>query len=323
MRSVVCEALDAPLTVVESPLPSPADDEVLIEVAAAGLNYVDALICLGRYQVKTPTPFTPGSEVAGRVAAVGASVTEHSIGDRVFGAPRFGGYASHALAGSDRVRPLPDALSFGQGATFVQSYSTMRYAYRRAGLQAGDWVLVLGAAGGVGRAAIDLAKAGGARVIAAASSEARLQQCRDAGADVTIDYTTSDLKTAARDASDGGVDIVVDPVGGVTADPALRAMGYLGRYLVIGFAGGGIPTLPLNQVLLRNRNIVGIDWGAWQTAFPDEQTGLVDELTALAGGGKIHPQEPSAYPLEAAQRALTDLLERRVVGKAILRPDAD
>ncbi|MEJ2132779.1 MAG: NADPH:quinone oxidoreductase family protein [Gammaproteobacteria bacterium] len=317
MKAVICEAIGKPVRVVERETPEPGAGEVLIGVEACGLNYVDALICRGGYQLQPKMPYTPGSEFAGTVLGVGADVEKLAPGDRVLGR---GGYVSHAVKPAAQLRQVPATMSVAQAATFIQSYSTMHYAFERAGLSEGETVLVLGASGGIGRAAVDLARARGARVIAAASSDERLEACRAAGVDAAVNYTNEDLKTRARELSDGGVDVVVDPVGGDLAEPALRALGYLGRYLVIGFAAGAIPKIPINQVLLRNRSVVGIDWGAWSGAHPDEQDAIVERLLAMIEAGEITPQEPSSYPFEQAQQALDDLFERRVIGKAVLTP---
>jgi len=317
MKAVICDATGEPVRVGEQETPEPGAREVLIEVHACGLNYVDALICRGGYQVQPKMPYTPGSEFAGTVVGVGPGVEGFSPGNRVLGR---GGYVSHAVRPAAALSKLPDNMSIGQAATFIQSYSTLCYAYERARLAEGETVLVLGASGGIGRAAMDLAKARGARVIAAASSEERLDACRAAGADGAVNYASEDLKSRARELSDGGVDLVVDPVGGDVAESALRALGYLGRYLVIGFAAGTIPKFPINQVLLRNRNVVGIDWGAWSGAHPKEQGDILARLLAMMEAGEISPPEPSTYPFERAQDALDDLYERRMIGKAVLIP---
>jgi NADPH2:quinone reductase len=321
MKAIVCNGFDAPLETITREDPEPGPGQLAIAVDAVGVNYVDALIVTGRYQIKPPTPFIPGSEVAGVIAEVGADTPGFAIGDPVLALPGFGGYADRLIIDAGKVFGVPNTLSAGQAAGFVQSYCTALFALRDRGrLQAGETLLVLGAAGGVGRAAIDIGKALGARIIAAASSDERLADCRALGADETINYEVEDLKTRARELSDGGVDVVYDPVGGRHADPALRALGYNGRYLVVGFAGGDIPSLPLNQVLLRNRNIVGVDWGAWQSSHPGEQRALVEELLNMAGDGQLKPAEPTCYPFEAASKALDDLVNRRVFGKVILTP---
>jgi NADPH2:quinone reductase len=329
MRAVVCTAAGPveDLVVEERPDLTPVDGSVVVDVEAAGVNYVDALFVRGEYQIKPQPPFVPGGEVAGSVSAVGDGVDGIAAGDRVIASVGLGGFASQVTARPSQLAAVPQTMTATQAAAFVQSYCTALYSLRdRARVQPGEWVLVLGAAGGVGRAAIDVARALGARVIAAASSAERVAQCVDAGADHGIDYSSEDLKTRARElaveggSTSGGVDVVVDPVGGDRAEPALRSLGTNGRYLVIGFAAGDIPRLPLNQVLLRTRNVLGVDWGAWMLGHGDEQRALLDELLAMAGEGRLHPPEPTARPLDDAAAALADLLAGRVTGKLVLVP---
>jgi NADPH2:quinone reductase len=321
MRAIVCHEFGAPLTLEEQPDPQPGPGQLLVEIAAAGLNYVDALFVRGEYQIKPPLPFVPGSEIAGTVSAVGEGAVGFEPGDRVLAMTGMGGFAEKVLVAASAAVPVPDALSDGQAGALVQSYSTALFALRERGrLCEGESLLVLGAAGGVGRAAIDVGKALGARVIAAASTEEKLAACRVLGADECIRYGDEDLKTRVRELTDGGVDVVFDPVGAAFAEPALRATGVGGRYLVIGFAGGAIPKIPLNQVLLRNRNVVGVDWGAWMLRHGVEQRALLEELLRWASEGRLHPSEPARYPLEDAQRAIDDLLNRRINGKAALIP---
>jgi NADPH2:quinone reductase len=244
-----------------------------------------------------------------------------AVGDRVLAMPWLGGFASHVELAAGGVVPIPGDLSYGQAAALVQSYGTMLFALTvRTQVRAGEWVLVLGAGGGIGLAAIDVARHLGARVIAAASTDDKLAAARAAGAEATIAYESEDLKARARELSGGGVDVVVDPVGDRFADPALRALTWMGRYLVIGFAGGEIPRLPANQVLLNNRTIVGIDWGAWTMRDPAGNQALLAELMALAGSGALSPVKPTEYPLEHVVRALTDLQDRKVAGKVVLVP---
>lgn len=329
MRAVVCPQIGPveSLVLEERPDLEPGAGEVVVAVEAAGVNYVDALFVRGEYQIKPPTPFVPGGEVAGVVREVGAGVEGAVVGDRVIATVGLGGFADQVRARPEQVVTIPPAMTATQAAVFVQSYCTALYALsRRAQLRPGEWVLVLGAAGGVGRAAIDVAVALGAHVIAAASSAERLVDCVAAGAEACVDYGTEDLKTRARalavegGAAGGGVDVVVDPVGAALAEPALRSLGTNGRYLVIGFAGGAIPSLPLNQVLLRNRQVVGIDWGAWMLAHPAEQRDLLIEALDRVAAGQLHPPEPAVRPLAEAPQALTDLLARRVTGKLALVP---
>jgi NADPH:quinone reductase len=323
MRAVVCKEF-APidrLVIEEQPDPVPGPGKVVVAVRAAGVNYVDGLFVQGKYQIKPPLPFTPGGEVAGDVVAVGDDVTSIAVGDRVLAMPWLGGFASHVELAAGGVVPVPGALSYGQAAALVQSYGTMLFSLtRRMQVRAGEWVLVLGAGGGIGLAAVDVARHLGARVIAAASSDDKLAAATKAGAEATIAYETEDLKARAREISGGGVDVVVDPVGDRFADPALRALRWMGRYLVIGFAGGDIPTLPANQVLLNNRTVVGVDWGAWTMRDPAGNHDLLAELMALAGSGELHPVQPTEYALDDVVRALTDLQDRKVAGKVVLVP---
>jgi NADPH2:quinone reductase len=323
VRAVVCRSF-APIDQLEledRPDPEPGPGKVVVAVRAAGVNFVDALFVQGRYQIKPPLPFTPGGEVAGDVVAVGEGVTTVAVGDRVLAMPWLGGFASHVELAAGGVVPIPGALTYGQAAGIVQSYGTMLFALtRRTQVRQGEWVLVLGAGGGIGLAAVDVARHLGARVIAAASTPEKLAAATAAGAEATIAYEEEDLKARARELSGGGVDVVVDPVGDRFADAALRALGWMGRYLVIGFAGGQIPSLPLNQVLLNNRTLVGIDWGAWTLRDAPANQALLGELMDLAGSGAISPVEPTAYPLDDVVRALSDLQERRAAGKVVLVP---
>lgn len=323
MRAVVCNELGPPsrLVVEERPDPTPGPGEVLVDVEAAGVNFVDGLFVAGDYQITPSLPFVPGNEVAGSVAAVGDGVGAWSVGDRVLASVGLGGFASTVVTRPDALAPAPDGLSAAAAAAFTQSYCTALFALReRTRLGAGETMLVLGAAGGVGTAAIQVGKSVGATVLAAASSPERLERCRDAGADDTIDYSARDLKSSAREASGGGVDVVFDPVGHDLTEPALRAMGEFGRLCIIGFARGDIPRLPANQVLLRNRSVVGVDWGAWAMQHPDEQRRLLADALAMVARGRLRPPEPTTYPLDRAADALDDLLGHRLVGKAVLVP---
>ena len=316
MKSVVCTAIGKPVEIQTSTDPTPGPADVLVHVTACGLNYVDALMCTGGYQIKPELPFTPGSELAGTVASIGEDVDDLKSGDRVL---TRGGFVSVVVRPRSSIYPIPNTLTEGQAATLWQSYSTMLYAYTRADLSDGETVLVLGASGGIGKAAIDLAHSRGARVIAAASSDDRLRTCGEVFG--RINYDVEDVKVRARELTEGkGVDVVVDPVGGDRADAALRSLDYLGRYLVIGFAAGSIPRLPINQILLRNRNVLGIDWGAWSGSHSDDQETNLRTLLNMAERGSIAPPEPRTYSFEEAQTALDDLMNRRVIGKAVLKP---
>ena len=272
MRRVVCREFGPPerLVVEEAPDPRPGRGEVLIRVRAAGVGFVDGLIVAGLYQVKPPLPFTPGLVVAGEVAGSGDGVSGLPTGSRVVGCwMGLGGYATHRLVPAEAVVPLPEAVSFEVAATAVDCYTTMLFALtRRTSVAPGEWVVVLGAGGGIGLAAVDVASSLGARVIAAASSQAKRAASITAGAHATIDYQTEDLRTRVREITGTGADLVVDPVGDRYAEPALRSLRPNGRYLVVGFAGGSIPRLPLNRILLGNRAVIGVDWGAWSGQEP-------------------------------------------------------
>lgn len=321
MRRIVCRDFGPleNLTFEDAESPQPGPGQVLIDVRAAGVNFVDSLFVRGAYQIKPPTPFTPGGEVAGVVAAVGDGADGITTGDRVIASCGLGGFAEQVLAGAGSVFPLPDAVDFDIGATVVQSYATALFSLaRRTVVEKDEWVLVLGAGGGVGLACIDVARTLGAHVIGVASSEDKRRAAVDAGAEAAIDSTKEDIKLRAREHSGGGVDVVVDPVGGSLAEPALRALRTYGRYLVVGFAAGEIPRLPLNQVLLNNRTIIGVDWGGWAMRNPDENRALVDEALDGVAAGRFRPVKPSSVPLDRAVDALRDFEERRVTGKVVL-----
>jgi NADPH2:quinone reductase len=324
VRAVVCNELGPPslLRVEERPDPEPRPGQVVVDVEAAGVNYVDALFVAGQYQIKPPVPFVPGTESAGTVSAVGEGVDDVVAGQRVLVSAGLGGFATKVAAAASTVTVLPDVLDAPRAATFTQSYSTCLYAMRdRAAAQAGESVLVLGAGGGVGLAAIGVARALGCRVLGVASSEEKRAAALGAGAEAVVDPAADSVKDAARSWAGGtGVDVVIDPVGGPLAEPSLRALGDRGRYCVIGFAAGEIPSIPLNQVLLRNRTVLGIDWGIWAMQHGDEQRALLGELLEMVAGGRIDPVRPNVYPLDEVARALEDLLGRRVVGKVALIP---
>jgi NADPH2:quinone reductase len=324
MRAVVCRELGPPssLVVEEQPDPEPGPGQVVVRMEAAGVNFVDALFIAGQYQIKPPLPFVPGSEIAGVITKMGEGVHDRELGEQVMASVGLGGFATHVLAPASAALTVPNRLSAEQAATFQQSYCTALFALRaRGSLGPGETVLVLGAGGGVGLATIDVARFLGARVIAAASSADKRAAALGAGADAVIDSANEDVKERARALTGGaGVDVVVDPIGGALAEPALRALGDLGRYLVIGFASGTIPSIPLNRVLLRNRSVIGVDWGAWAMTHAEAQRQLLSELLGLAARGAIVPVEPVTHPLDDVAAALDDLTERRVVGKLALVP---
>jgi NADPH2:quinone reductase len=322
MRSVVCKELGPPeaLEVVDGPAPEPREGQVRIAVKAAGVNYVDGLIAAGRYQVKLTPPFVPGSEVAGVIDAVGEGVDERRVGERVFATLGVGGFAEAAVVRGTEAQPIPPSLDFARAASFHQAYSTAWFAFtRRTTVQPGETALVTGAGGGIGLAAIDVARALGMRVIAVASTEQKRTLAEQAGADATIDSSREDVKTRTRELSDGGVDVVYDAVGGDLSEAALRALRFDGRFLVIGFTGG-IAKVPMNLVLLNNRTVIGVEWGGWVMQHPDENRVLVSEVLDRIAADELHPVAPAERPLHEAGAALADLLERRAAGKIVLVP---
>lgn len=320
MRALVCQELGSVVVTEMKPL-EPGPGQVVIAVEASGVNYVDGLFVQGRYQIKPPLPFVPGGEVAGTVAAVGPGVTDPVVGTRVLAMCGLGGFAEQVVVPAAAAVPVPDRLDAARGSTFTQSYCTALYALRNRGsLRPGETALVLGAGGGAGLAAVQVARALGARVLAGASSAAKRDAALASGATAVVDTTTENIKEAARAFSEGGVDLVYDPVGGALADPALRALRVGGRYLVIGFASGTIPSLPLNQVLLRNRTVAGVDWAAWLMANPAEQHALLSELLGMVAAEALDPIAPATAPLESGGQVMADLLDRRVVGKVALIP---
>ena len=324
MRAAVCHELGPPsvLRIEERPDPEPGPGEVAVAVEAAGVNFVDGLFVAGQYQMKPSLPFVPGSEVAGHVVAVGPGVDAVSMGDRVLASVGLGGFASRVVVPAASAIALPEGMDAPRAATFTQSYSTCLFALRdRAQAAPGETVLVLGAGGGVGLAAIGMARALGCRVLGVASSADKREAALAAGAEAVVDPAAEPLKEAARAWAGGtGVDLVVDPVGGSLAEPSLRALGDRGRYLVIGFASGDIPAVPLNQILLRNRSVIGIDWGIWAMTHAAEQRALLSDLLDMVAAGTLDPVRPAEYPLEDVAGALGDLLGRRAVGKIALVP---
>jgi len=321
MRVVVCKELGPPekLVLEEWPDLEPGPGTVVIDVHACGLNFVDTLMIQGLYQIRPEPPFVPGSEVAGFVSAVGEGVDDLKVGDRVLYMCGMNGFSSQVVAPAKRVNRLPDGLDFAPATALMQSYCTALFALSRRGdVKAGETVLVLGAAGGVGSAAIDVALAFGAKVIAAAGSEEKVQACLDRGAFAGIDYSKEDVKKRVKEICPGGIDIVYDPIGDRYAEPALRTLAPNGRFLVIGFAAGEIPSVPLNLMLLKQCQVVGVNWGAWAGANPAENDRLFDELIALYESGKLDPPTPQSWPLEAAGAALRAMMDRKIIGKGAI-----
>ena len=323
MRALVCREYGPPEALEIQTLddPNPGDGEVLVDVAAAGINFPDVLSIAGQYQVKTPVPFVPGNEAAGTVAAIGPGVSRFAVGDKVIIATRGNAFAEKCVAHEATTMQLPEGLSFEQGAGFSVTYGTSYHALKQcAKLQADETVLVLGAAGGVGITAVEIAKAMGARVIAAASTDEKLAFARQAGADMTINYSELPLKETVKELTDGnGVDVVYDPVGGELAEQALRATAWHGRYLVIGFASGDIPQFPANIALLKEASIIGVWWGTWAAKNPKLQMQNVQELAALMQQGKLTPRVTETYAFDEFIDAFRAITERRALGKVILR----
>ncbi|WP_456832902.1 NADPH:quinone oxidoreductase family protein [Deinococcus sp. UYEF24] len=324
MKAVRCTAWGQPdtLTVETLPMPRPAAGEVLLQVHAAGVNFPDTLIIQGKYQFKPELPFTPGSEVAGEVLEVGEGVQQVKVGDRVIAFLTTGGYATHAVAQASQVMPMPPELSFEEAAAFTLASGTSYHALvDRARLQAGETLLVLGAAGGVGLNAVQIGHALGARVIAAASSAEKLAICKANGADDTIDYSTEDLRARLKELTGGkGPDVIYDPVGGGYAEPAFRSIGWGGRYLVVGFAAGDIPSLPLNLPLLKGASIMGVFWGEFARRDPRGNARNLSIMTDWMKEGKMKLHVSKSYPLEGAAQALRDLEGRKVTGKVVIVP---
>ena len=323
MRALVCKQYGSfeDLVIENHDAPIPGDREIAFDVHAAALNFADVLSVAGQYQVRTPPPFVPGNEAAGVVTAVGSSVSRFKVGDRVIGALRGGAFAEKSVVDERFAMPLPASLDFEQGAAFSVAYGTSYHAFRQgADLQPGETVLVLGAAGGVGYAAVELAGAMGAKVIAAASSGEKLAYAAEAGADHLLDYSTQPLRESVKELTDGkGVDVVYDPVGGELAEQAMRAVDWRGRFLVIGFASGEIPRLPLNLALLKEASIVGVWYGAWAERHPDELATNTQELARMIEAGNITPRYSVALPFDRFADAFRLLAERRALGKVVLR----
>ena len=322
MRALVCRDYGPVenLAIEDWDDPVPGDGQVAFDVKAAGLNFADILVITGKYQVRPPLPFVPGNEAAGIVTAVGKDVTRFKPGDRVIGALRGGAFAEKSVVDEHLAIPLPGTMSFEEGAAYSVAYGTSYHALKQgARLKKGETVLVLGAAGGVGYAAVELAKALGATVIAAASSDEKLQFAKQAGADELVNYASGSLKESVKALTDGkGVDVVYDPVGGELAEQALRATDWHGRYLVIGFASGDIPSVPLNLPLLKEASIIGVWYGPWAERHNDELWENVGELTAMVEAGSIRPRCSEAFPLDDFVDAFRVITERRVLGKVVL-----
>ncbi|MEZ4292418.1 MAG: NADPH:quinone oxidoreductase family protein [Myxococcota bacterium] len=325
MKAIVCKEFGPPekLVLEERPDPRPGPGEVLIESHASTVTFPDALMIEDKYQFKAPVPFVPGGEAAGLVLEVGEGVTDFAVGDRVIGSTMLvGGFAEKVVCRASATRKLHAGLGFAEATGLLYAYGTGYYGLKHRGaLQPGETLLVLGAAGNVGLAAVELGKLMGARVIAAASNEEKLAVCRDRGADATIDYAKEDLKTRAKELTDGrGVDVIYDCIGGDFAEAALRSIAWEGRFLVIGFTAG-IPKLPLNLTLLKGCQVIGVFYGAMVQRQPALRDEIARELDRLAAEGKLRPYVSARYPLAEAPRALRALLDRKVTGKVVVEPN--
>jgi NADPH2:quinone reductase len=323
MKALICKEhglADKLELVGDWPNPELGEHDVLINVKAAGLNFPDVLIIQGKYQMQPEMPFIPGGECAGDVMAVGASVTRFKVGDKVLSMGAAGAFCEQIAANESAVFPMPNGLSYEQAAGVSITYFTSYYALKqRAKLRSGETLLVLGAAGGVGTTAIELGKLMGAKVIAAASTAEKLELCKSLGADEVINYNEESLKDRIKELTGGkGVDVVYDPVGGDYAEPAIRGMAWNGRYLVIGFASGPIPKIPLNLTLLKGCSLVGVFWGRFSGEEPEENMKNIGELWELFAEGKISPVVTDSFSIDQYEDAFNCLIERRARGKVIM-----
>ena len=324
MRAVRCHAFGpvGHLALEEIASPTPGARQAVVTVKAAAVNFPDTLIVQGKYQIKPEMPFTPGAEFAGIVKAVGEGVTSVKPGDAVLGVGVTGGFAEEALIDAAGLVPLPANADFAVAAALTMAYGTTIHALKdRARLAAGETMLVLGAGGGVGLAAVEIGKLMGAKVIAAASTDAKLDVCRARGADEVINYDREDLKERVRALTEGrGADVVYDPVGGAYTTAASRSVAWNGRYLVIGFAAGEIPHIPLNLPLLKGYSIVGVYWGAFAQREPRANAANMKQLMEWIATGKLAPLISARYPLEQAVDALFAMMRREVAGKIVIVP---
>lgn len=322
MKALICRELGTPDVLEHGELPDPiaGPGEVVIDVEAAGVNFPDGLMVAGKYQTKPDLPFVPGSEVAGAVRSLGPGVSGIAVGQRVTAFCRIGGYAEQVVAAADLVHPLPDAVPAVEAAALPVAYGTSYHGLvDRAGLGEGETLLVLGAAGGVGLTAVEIGHALGARVIAAASSDEKLQLCKEHGADILVNYKETDLKAALDDITGGaGVDVVYDPVGGVAAETAVRRLAWGGRFLTIGYASGDIPRVGLNRLLLNEGTAMGVLWGAWARRHPDRNATNIARLLEWHEQGRIRPHIGGTWGLADGVTALEAVMNRSALGKIVL-----
>ena len=321
MKAILCKEYGPPskLVLEEVPSPIPGPKEVLVEIKACSLNFPDTLMIKGLYQFRPPLPFSPGSDITGIIKEVGSEVENHKVGDQVFGLIPFGGFAEEVVAKANAVFPKPPVMDYKVAASFMMAYATSYHALvDRAKLKEGETLLVLGASGGVGLAAVELGKLMGAHVIAAASTDEKLQLCEQYGADELINYTNEDLKNRVKELTAGkGANVVYDPVGGSYSEAALRATAWNGRFLVIGFPAG-IPKIPLNLPLLKGCQIVGVFWGRFTMENPQKNLQNTMTLFNWYAAGKLKPHIDREYRLEEAPQALQDMMDRKVKGKVVL-----
>jgi NADPH2:quinone reductase len=320
MRAVICHTYGPPedLVVDDVPDPTPGPGQLVVQVRAAAVNFPDVLLIAGKYQVKIPVPFTPGSELAGEVVAAGSGAP-FRLGDRVFGSTPTGAFAELALLDAHAVSAIPDGADFAAAAAFGVTYRTAYHALRSvAQVAEGDWVVVLGAAGGVGQAALDLAVAMKARVVAAASTVQKLDVCRQRGAEATVDYDREDLKSRIRELTDGGARVVIDPVGGPYAEQALRALARGGVFVTLGYAAGAIPAIPLNLVLLKDITVRGMEIRTFTADHPDDAARDMHELQQMFADGRIRPHIGARFPLSDTAAALRHVAERKAIGKVVI-----
>ncbi|MEJ5895990.1 NADPH:quinone oxidoreductase family protein [Aquabacterium sp. G14] len=322
MQAWICNELSGPdaLTWQDAPTPEPGPGEVRVAIKAASLNFPDLLIVQGKYQMKPPLPFVPGAEFAGVVEAVGDGVKHLSVGSHVAGFGGTGGFGTHTISKATVLMPLPPAFSFEDAAAFLCTYGTTYHGLMdRAALKAGETVLVLGAAGGVGTAAIQIAKAAGAKVIAAASTDEKCALCKELGADATINYSTQNLRDELKTLTEGkGPDVIYDPVGGDLTEQAFRSIGWRGRLLVVGFANGAIPSLPLNLTLLKGASVMGVFWGEFARREPQNNAACLMQLAAWYMEGKIKPVIEHKLPMSQLKEAFALMGTRQVRGKVVL-----
>lgn len=325
MRAILCKELGPANTLVidDIPSPEPGKGQVKVRVKAAGLNFPDTLIIEGKYQIKPELPFSPGGEMAGEVIAVGEGVQRFKPGQRVMGLTGYGAFAEEILVPESNLIPVPDGMNDHTAAAFSMVYGTSYHALKqRANIQPGETLLVLGASGGVGLAAVELGKAMGATVIAAASSAEKLEVAKEAGADDLINYAEEDLKDALKQRYPKGVDVIYDPVGDKFTEAAIRNMAWNGRLLIVGFAAGDIPKIPANLALLKGCAIIGVFWGAFTQKEPQTNIQNIMELMQLFTQGKINPRISQVFQFEEYEQALAALTSRTAKGKVVLDVNA-